>query len=434
MDIPISSTCLHVKVLTLKLSTSSLLSVRSSKCFLFSGADINGQAGDGASPLFEACKNGHDSVVQELLSLEADANRATKSGLLPLHVAVQNGHTRSEPKDLPSLDFSHHSTNNSLSITKNNTTPQSDRFLLFSRIVLMLIPVTSRVSVQRSGISPLHIAAERNKDEILELLIQYGFDVNAKLSQHHYVMYKDRRSTALYFSVYNGNLEASEMLLKAGANPNVDVFNPLLIAVCHGWLDMAELLLRYGADVNTQISTPPSSFPSVVLLNMESLPMLKLLLDNGCNARPCFDCLYGQKRHPPITSSRWPVDEMQVSGNMPPQCCIQVSLEISSTNPCLCVCVCVRQIVSSILFQFCEAVSSVSLHHLSGLIISMLLDYVGHVHLCSRLTEILESRSDWALIKLKACKEQVFFSYEFVHLSAGSCPRKGVFKRCRRKM
>lgn len=63
----------------------------------FPGADINGQAGDGASPLYEASKNGHVSAVEALLALKADANRSTKSGLLPLHVAVQNNHKRSEP-------------------------------------------------------------------------------------------------------------------------------------------------------------------------------------------------------------------------------------------------------------------------------------------------------------------------------------------------
>uniref|UniRef100_A0A3B3VPW9 Ankyrin repeat and SOCS box containing 2a, tandem duplicate 2 n=1 Tax=Poecilia latipinna TaxID=48699 RepID=A0A3B3VPW9_9TELE len=271
------------------------------------GADVNEQAGDGASPLYEACKNGHFSVVQALLTLKADANRATNSGLLPLHVAVRNNH---------------------------------------KRIVSLLIPLTSRVRIRTCGISPLHIAADRNRDEILELLIESGFDVNAELSEEHSRMYEDRRSTALYFSVSNGNLEAAETLLEAGANPNLDIFNPLLIAVRLGWIDMAELLVRYGADVNAQMSTQPSSFPSAILLGMESLPILKLLLDNGCNARRCFRCEYGLQPHPAVA----------------PSC-------------------------------FCQ---------ISGPIISMLLDYVGHVRLCSRLLEILENRSDWVSIKLKA--------------------------------
>ena len=189
----------------------------------------------------------------------------------------------------------------------------------------MLILVTSCARVRNSGISPLHIAAERNRDEILKLLVQSGFDINAELSEERSRMYADRRSTALYFSVYNGNLEATEILLEAGADPNLDLFNPLLIAVRRGWTDIATVLLRHGANVNAQISTQPTSFPSAILLTLECLPMLKLLLDKGCDARPCFDCPYGQKPHPPVTPSRRPVEEMQVSRDVPLQRSIQVS-------------------------------------------------------------------------------------------------------------
>ncbi|XP_059211868.1 ankyrin repeat and SOCS box protein 2-like [Centropristis striata] len=299
------------------------------------GADVNGQAGDGASPLLEACKNGHVEAVKTLLSLKADANLSMKSGLLPLHAAVQNNH---------------------------------------SRIVEILIPITNRVSVQNSGISPLHIAAKTNNDDILELLIASGFDVNTKLSEDQSLMYEDRRSTALYFSVYNGNMEGAEMLLEAGADPNLDVFNPLLIAVRLCNMDMAALLLEHGADVNAQIFTRPSSFPAAILLRMESLPMLKLLLDNGCHAASCFTCPYGPQPHPPVTPSKSRIDEMKVSREAPPR-------------PRL---------------QFCEVVSSPTFCRVAGPIVSLLLDYVGHVALCWRLLEVLDSRSDWAPIKLKA--------------------------------
>jgi len=59
--------------------------------FSFLGADINTQASDNASALYEACKNGHVPVVEFLLSQGADANKANKDGLLPLHIAAKKG-------------------------------------------------------------------------------------------------------------------------------------------------------------------------------------------------------------------------------------------------------------------------------------------------------------------------------------------------------
>lgn len=61
--------------------------------YLFSaGADINTQAADGATALYEAAKNGHEEIIELLLSQNADANKPGKKGLLPLHVAAQKGH------------------------------------------------------------------------------------------------------------------------------------------------------------------------------------------------------------------------------------------------------------------------------------------------------------------------------------------------------
>lgn len=55
------------------------------------GADINSQAADGATALYEAAKNEHQDIVEFLISQKADANKPGKTGLLPLHVASQTG-------------------------------------------------------------------------------------------------------------------------------------------------------------------------------------------------------------------------------------------------------------------------------------------------------------------------------------------------------
>lgn len=58
----------------------------------FPGADINTQASDKASALYEASKNGHEKIVEFLLSQGADANKTNKDGFLPIHMASKKGY------------------------------------------------------------------------------------------------------------------------------------------------------------------------------------------------------------------------------------------------------------------------------------------------------------------------------------------------------
>ncbi|XP_043930515.1 ankyrin repeat and SOCS box protein 2 [Protopterus annectens] len=296
------------------------------------GADINTQANDSATALFEACKNGHTEAVEFLLSQGADPNRANKDGFLPLHVASEKGHYD---------------------------------------IVVMLIPVTSRSRIKRSGISPLHLAAERNRDDVLEELIDAGYDVNFTLSYDRARLYEDRRSTPLYFSVYNNNIYATELLLEAGANPNVDIINPLLISIRQGCLTTMKMLLDHNANIDPYISTHPTSFPATVMFSMKCLPILKFLMDLGCDADSCFKCTYGSGPHPAEKPRR--DSDLDPVQNKPPK-----------------------------IVQFCEMVSSPEINRWAGPIIDVLLDYVGNIQLCSRLKEQLDSYEGWACIKQKA--------------------------------
>lgn len=173
-----------------------------------------------------------------------------------------------------------------------------------SSIVSMLIKATSKARVWRTGISPLHLAAERNRDDVLEVLIEAGFDVNAQLSEQRSKLYEDRRSTALYFSVINNNIDAVRVLLAAGADPNLDLFRPLMVAARQGCIKTVTLLVEHGADINVCIPTHPTTFPAVYMFSMKYLSMFKYLLDHGGHALSCFDCVYGNKPHPPINTTR----------------------------------------------------------------------------------------------------------------------------------
>ncbi|XP_026535009.1 ankyrin repeat and SOCS box protein 2 [Notechis scutatus] len=296
------------------------------------GADINTQASDKASALYEASKNGHEKIVEFLLSQGADANKSNKDGFLPIHVASKKG---------------------------------------YYEIVKMLLPVTSRTRIKRSGISPLHLAAERNHDDVLEELIDAGFDVNATLSFERSRLYEDRRTSVLYFAVFNNNVYTTELLLEAGADPNVDLINPLLISIRHGCLKTMKLLLDYGANINAYIASHPTTFPATVMFSMKYLVLLKYLMDMGCDANSCFTCSYGCGPHPPIEIRRDRYNDPVVNND--------------------------NKIV-----QFCEMVSTPEMSRWAGPIIDVLLDYVGNVQLCSRLKEQIDSYEDWSNIKVKA--------------------------------
>ena len=73
-------------------NSRSVLCDVSDVVFFSPGADINMQTCDGATALYEASKDGHREIVELLLSHNTDANKPTKTGLLPLHIAAQYGH------------------------------------------------------------------------------------------------------------------------------------------------------------------------------------------------------------------------------------------------------------------------------------------------------------------------------------------------------
>lgn len=171
------------------------------------------------------------------------------------------------------------------------------------RIVSLLVPVTSRARLRHSCVSPLHLAAERNRHAAAAVLLKTGADVNATLACSRSLLYADRRATALYIAVASGGTETAEVLLNAGASLTLDPVSPLLMAVRQGSVRSVSLLLERGADANTSISSF-TTFPTAVALCMNNLPLLKCLLDNGCDALSCFACTRGRAPHTRPEESR----------------------------------------------------------------------------------------------------------------------------------
>jgi len=171
-------------------------------------------------------------------------------------------------------------------------------FLTLCRIVSLLVSVTSRARLRHSCVRPLHLAAEHNRHAVAAVLLKTGADVNATLAGSHSERYADRRATALYFAIANGSTETAEVLLNAGADLSLDPVSPLLMAVRRGCVSTVSLLLQREADVHARIPSYATTFPAVVALCGNNLPLLKCLLDNGCDALSCFTCTYGCAPHP----------------------------------------------------------------------------------------------------------------------------------------
>lgn len=62
----------------------------------------------------------------------------------------------------------------------------------------------------------------------------------------------------------------------------------------------------------------------------------------------------------------------------------------------------------------------------AGPIIDLLLEHVGHVQLCSKLTELLDSREEWLAVKRKSCEYQTKSYHLLISSYISSCKHVSV--------
>ncbi|XP_063786068.1 ankyrin repeat and SOCS box protein 15-like [Pseudophryne corroboree] len=244
-------------------------------------------------------------------------------------------------------------------------------YILSYSALRYLIPVTSQHGIKRSGLSPIHSATDGQSVQCLELLIENGFDVNELLAEHMSENYGDKRKTALFFAVSNKDVLCTEMLLKAGANPNIDPLNCLLVAVRSRNHEIVRLLLAHNADVNCYFMlVNDTHFPSAIQYALNDEIMLRLLLNNGYQVERCFDCLHGDIYG---GSFIWSTSEEEVLPDWT-SCVIKDS-------------------------PFCDFITVSWMKHLVGKVIRVLVDYMDYVPICTKLKAVLEVQKEWTEIQ-----------------------------------
>ncbi|KAJ6668336.1 hypothetical protein lerEdw1_015713 [Lerista edwardsae] len=353
------------------------------------GADVNLQGVNKRTALHEAARLGFKGMVEFLLWSKADPDPRSSYGLTPLALAAQNGHTNilaillrkganvlSQASDCASILFEAAGGGNPDSVSllldygADANVPKHSGHLPIHRaayrghflVLKILVPVTDSAAIKESGISPVHSATAGGHPQCLEFLLKAGFDANFMLHQRIRKGYDDERKSALYFSVSNGDITSARLLLEAGALPNQDPVNCLQVALRMANYELINLLLRHGANVNYFCRVNTTHFPSALQYTLKDEVMLRMLLNYGYNVYRCFDCPHGNDPHSQYMFEGW------------------TSTVIKDT-------------------MFCEVITLSWLKHLSGQIVRVMLDYVDHVSICSKLQGVLQEQKLWPEIQ-----------------------------------
>ncbi|CAJ1056037.1 ankyrin repeat and SOCS box protein 15 [Xyrichtys novacula] len=319
---------------------------------LQNGGQVSKTDQHGVTPLGIAAEYSHPDVLELLIKHGADVNAQAPNGDSVLYDAAGSGNP-----DCIDILLQHGANPNTRNLSSQLPIHRAahEGHYLALRI---FIPITTRRALRLSGHSPIHSAADGGHAHCLELLLQNGFDVNALLAPHISENYGDMRRSPLYFAVSNGDATCTEILLRSGAKPDLDPLCCLLVAVRSGRYEIVKLLLAAKANVNCYFTALNDTvFPTALQYCLKDEVMMRLLLNNGYDAGKCFCCNHGDDDWEDLSEFGYAQQDEKVT--------------------------------------FCDFVSVSWLGNLVGRIISILLEYVGQVSLCSKLTKILEHHKEW---------------------------------------
>uniref|UniRef100_A0A3B4ZT98 Dynein heavy chain 12, axonemal-like n=1 Tax=Stegastes partitus TaxID=144197 RepID=A0A3B4ZT98_9TELE len=355
------------------------------KLLLLLGSRVNQEGCHGRRPLHEASRLGKVGLVKLLLEAGARSDPRSHYGLTPLALAAQGGHLEvvetllkkgadvySQAHDEASILYEATASGDpavigllleygaDANIAKHSGHMPIHRVAHRGHLALqLLLPVTSMSDVNDSGMSPLHSAAAGGHRNCIKALLDAGYDPNYMLHPWVRRSYDDERKSALFFAVTNNDVPSAKLLLEAGAMANQDPVKCLQVALRLGNYELINLLLRYGANVNYYCRVNTTHFPSALQYALKDEVVLRMLCSYGYDVKRCFDCPYGNRAHIPQDYEGWS------------------NTVIKDT-------------------MFCEVISVSWLKHLSGHVVRILLDYLDHVTLCSKLKAAVMEQKQWS--------------------------------------
>ena len=210
---------------------------------LAKGAQVSAANAVGATPAYVAADNGNAAILRRLLDAGADAATTDRSGDTLLMAAVRAGN-----RDAVQVLLDHRAKVNDVEPTYGHTA--------------------------------LMWAVRRNDTAIMKLLLANGADIESttRVGQK-----PEARPPGAGGGSHGVGIVRSGVPPQGEQQPTPGGLTPLLFAARDGQLDAAELLVEAGADVNT--ADPNGITPLVMALTNGQLPVAKFLIEHGADPR-----------------------------------------------------------------------------------------------------------------------------------------------------
>lgn len=212
---------------------------------------IDQQDYESNSPLLLAIINNKIDCIETLLSFGSNAfplQDETKPNYLPLNIACKIG-------NLTIVE---------LLLNQIGSPEEANKTGILTR----------KSQCNAEGLLPLHIVASSGNYHLVQLLLNYGSDINQ--------LDKLNKWSAIFYSVFSGDVKMTETLINFGANFNLkdeDNFDPLYYSIWEGNIGVLNILMKSLEEqkkfpsqrMKSPLQLLPTITPNVMAMEIDSL-------------------------------------------------------------------------------------------------------------------------------------------------------------------
>lgn len=208
---------------------------------------------EGNTPLHIACYKQYPCIIEKLLDHGANVNYVNLKGNVPMLSSCQRGPIKiAETLLAAGADLKVINQNGDTLVLLCCRNGQHEKLSLFLNYVE---PEFVDFKAHIDGFNAIFASVEANKPKCIEVLHEYGVDLEQKTDEDNQII---PGATPIHLGAYYGRLEAVQMLLGLGANPNstdMHGMTPLHVAVIQKQPLIIKLLLNSGANPGLKDNT-----------------------------------------------------------------------------------------------------------------------------------------------------------------------------------